>query len=132
MAKFGQFKFSEAQFGTKYVPDEFKNRTYRTYPLGKWVMGSINKEVTYRVRTGNNNYGAPLGMPIQDKYNYFLATGYETANVGAARDAFVTAYYNWKNVLTDEQKKEYNDRAAAGLHMSGCNLYVGEYIQAHV
>ena len=131
MAKFGQFKFSEAQYSSKYVTGEVRNRTYRTRRLGLSVRGSINDEVIYRVRTGNNFFGVPLGRAIQDKYDYFVPSSINNAEGQAARDALTTAVSNWKNVLTLEQKKIYHDRAAKGMHMSGFNLYVGEYIKAN-
>lgn len=131
MAKFGQFKFSEAQFSEKYVAGEVRNRTYRTKQLGLFVRGSINNEITYRVRTGKNNYGEPLGRPIQDKYDYFVPSSINNAAGQAARDALTTAVSNWKNVLTAAEKEVYTRRAGKIRFLSGYNLYVGEYISAH-
>ena len=131
MAKFSQFRFAEVQFAEKHVTAEVRHRTYRTRSLGLFVRRSINNEVTYRVRTGNNNYGAPLGKPIQDKYPYTVSDPTASHCPDAAKSALATAVSNWKNVLTPEQKKAYNKRAGKKRFLSGYNLYVGEYVEAN-
>lgn len=130
MAKFGQFKFSEAQFGSKYVPGETRNRTYRSIPLGLTVRRQINKEVIYRSRTGNNNYGAPLGRAIQDKYNYFVPSSINNVESAASRTKWAGAVLKWQTVLTDAEKKAYNKRAHHRLRMSGYNLFMREEMLA--
>lgn len=132
MAKFGQFKFSEAQFGSKYVPGETRNRTYRSIPLGLAVRRQINNEVIYRVRTGNNNYGAPLGKPIQDKYDYFVPSSINNIQSKPQRRQWIAAVHHWKYCLSVAEKKAYNNRAHNGMRMSGYNLFMREAMKGLV
>jgi len=107
------------------------NRNYGTIPVGVAVRGQIAKTWIYRVRHGNGYYTSILGAEYQDKYAYVLPSGYETANVGPARNAFIAAVANWQG-FSEEVKQTYKDRAAAmHLRMSGYNLYIREYMKAN-
>lgn len=109
-----------------------QNRIYEGIPIGVAARKSIKKERIFRVRPGNGAYGAVLGEVYQDQYAYVLPTGYATANVGPARNAFIIAVSNWQG-FTPTQKEVYNHRAESqNLHMSGFNLYIGEYVRATV
>ena len=126
MAKFGQFKFSEAQFGSKYVLSITRNRSYRTKALGLAVRKQINHELIFRVRTGDNFYGTPLGRPIQDKYNYFVPSSINNVQSEPQRRQWAAAVDKWKFDLTDIEKDEYNIRAHRNKRMSGYNLFMRE------
>ena len=103
-------------------------RSYGNIFLGLAVRKSIAKTTTYRVRRGNGFFGSILGRLYYDKYNYFVPASITNTEGQPARDLLITAVSNWKSNLTEEQKSEYNYRATLGLHMSGYNLYVKEYI----
>ena len=90
-----------------------------------------SRAVTFRIRRGNGAAGSILGKRIQDKYKYFVPSSINNAEGQDARDAFAQAVSNWQTVLTDSQKVEYNRRANKGLHMSGYNLYIREYVKAN-
>ena len=102
------------------------NRTYGGIILGVAIRGSIAKTKTFRFRRGNGSYNAKLGTFYQDQYDYFLPTGYATANVGGARQQWIAAVHKWRYDLTAAQKESYNIRASKGLRMTGFNLFMRE------
>jgi len=132
MSKFGQFRFAEAQFAEKDVLPEVRNRTFKSIPLGVWVRRSIKKQTTYRVRTGNNNSGVPLGRPIQDKYDYFVPSSINNVEGEPYRRQWIAAVHKWNHDLTDSEKKVYQKRATKGLRMSGYNLFMREAMKGLV
>jgi hypothetical protein len=104
--------------------------TRRSHRLigGTWHGESA---ITYRVRRGNGSFGSKDREIYQDQYPYFIPSSINNSQGAAARTALATAVYNWKNVLTEEQKIAYNKRATRGLRMSGFNIYIREYIKAN-
>jgi len=108
------------------------NRTYGGIILGVAVRGQIAKTRIFRFRRGNGYYNALLGTQYQDQYDYFLPTGYATANVGGARQQWIAAVHKWRYDLTAAQKKTYNIRASKGLRMSGYNLFMREAMKGLV
>lgn len=107
-------------------------RSINGIPLGMWARKQIGKASIFRVRHGNGFYGAILGHKYQDKYIYVVPGNVNNIEGQPARDALTQAVYNWKNTLTPQEKAEYNSRAAKGLHMSGYNLYIREYMLANL
>lgn len=131
MPKFGQAWFSGELFGDgKLAASNFKNSIHRV-PLGFAVRRQIRKEIIFRVRRGNGYFGALLGERYQDKYRYFIPASINNPEGASARVALAQAVYNWKNVLDEETKEEYNRAAQRGLKMSGYNLYVRQYVKAN-
>jgi len=108
------------------------HRIYEGIPLGFAIRGSIAKTTTFRVRRGNGHYTSILGAEYQDQYAYFLPTGYQTANIGGARQQWIAAVRKWKYDLTDAEKKAYNTRAHRTLRMSGFNLFMREAMKGLV
>jgi hypothetical protein len=131
MPKFGQAWFSGELFGDgKLAPSNYKTSIHRV-PLGFAVRRQIRKEIIFRVRPGNGYMGALLGVRYQDKYKYFVPSSINNAEGATARAALAQAVYNWKNVLDEATKQEYHRAAAKKQHMSGYNLYVGQYVKAN-
>lgn len=74
--------------------------------------------------------GAVLGERYQDKYKYFVPASINNPQ-GAAAGALAQAVYNWKNVLDEATKEEYNRAAGKKRFLSRYNLYVGCYVKAN-
>jgi hypothetical protein len=132
MPKFGQTWFNGSYFGEGRQTFTPFNKEIHRVPLGFEVRKQFGKVLIFRVRRGNGYYGSELGKKYQDKFAYVVPSSINNAEGQSARDALATAVSNWKNVLTDEQKAEYNRRAMIKRHLSGYNLYVGEYVKAAV
>ena len=109
------------------APTNYKNSIHRT-SLGTLVRKQFKKSIIFRVRRGNNYYGAKQDELYQDKYTYYVPGSINNTEGQAARNLLITAVGNWQSVLTDEEKSSYNKRASHGLHMAGYNLYIKEYI----
>jgi len=106
-------------------------RSIAGIPLGVWVRRQFAKTYIFRVRRGNGAYGAIAGHRYQDKYAYVVPSSINNVESAPVRALYATALSNWKNVLTEEQKTTYNKRASKGMHMSGYNLYIREYINSN-
>lgn len=132
MAKFGQFKFSESQFGTKYSTSRIRNRMLRTLVLGLEIRKDFGKQVIYRVRAGRNFYGVALGYPLQDKYKYVVPSSINNPEGEPWRRQLIAAVHKWKYDLSPAQKKAYNARVTSGMHMSGYNLFIREAMKGLV
>jgi len=128
MSKYGQVHFGFVYFGTYEHPTENWKRSLMGIPLGIQVRKALAKQVIFRVRRGNGHAGALAGVAYQDKYKYFVPSSINNSESAAVRTLLATAVNNWQGVLTTEQKQTYNKRAAKGMHMSGYNLYIREYI----
>ena len=131
MPKFGQVHFGNVYFGEDEPRGENYKRSFANIPLGIRVRKQLKKQVIFRVRRGNGHAGAVAGIAYQDKYKYVVPSSINNTESDSVRALFGTAVSNWKTVLTTEQKATYNKRATRGLHMSGYNLYIREYIQAN-
>ena len=132
MPRFGQTWFNGYYFGEDVpVWTRFKT-SIRRIPLGTGIRKQLGKEIIFRVRRGNGVGGSVYGKLYQDKYKYFVPSSINNAEGQPARNALIAAVSNWKNVLTTEQKEEYNQRATESMRMSGYNLYVREYIKANI
>ena len=128
MAKYGQAKFGQAKFGKSWCPDaESINGVW----IGIGIRKQIGKAWIFRIVSGNGYYGTEIGKHYQQKYPYFVPSTINHANGQASRDAFATANSNWKNVLTDAERRVYDRRAARRGAVMGRNLYIGEYVEAH-
>ena len=100
-------------------------------PLGIAIRGQIAKQYIFRITRGNGYGGSIQGKRYQNKYSYFVPTSINNTESDPARTALAQAVGNWQTSLSQEQKAEYNRRASKGLHMSGYNLYIREYILAN-
>jgi len=109
-----------------------ENYTYAGIPLGFAIRKQIGKAYIYRVRRGNGYYDSVAGKLYQDKMIYFVPSSINNAEGEPSRIVFAAAVLNWKTVLTEEQKTEYNKRASKGMHMSGYNLYIREHMRANI
>jgi len=142
MPKFGQAWFAGELFGDKKLaPSNYKNSIHRI-PLGIHVrklfrvsnwrgVKDTSRALIFQMRRGNGYFGSTLGELYQDKKAYKVPWPNGNPACAVAQSAYATAVYNWKHVLTAEQKTEYNQRAPRRTHMSGYNLYIGEYVQAN-
>lgn len=101
-------------------------------PLGVIVRKQIGKHVIFRFRKGNGVAGSSNDLHYQDKYKYFVPSSINNEKGLAARVACKEAVNNWKTVLTDEQKAEWNRKAFAHYPLSGYNLYLGGYVKSRV
>jgi hypothetical protein len=128
MAKFGQGKFGQTLFGLSKAPDA---ESIGGVWLGFGIRKQFAKTWIFQVCPGNGYFGTVLGRLYQKKYAYFVPSTINNPQGQAARDALAVAVSNWKTVLTPTEKNEYNERAAHGERMSGYNLYVKEYVEAH-
>jgi hypothetical protein len=86
--------------------------------------------IIYRCRRGNGQHGSEKGVFYQDQYAYFVPSSITNSEGEPARSAFAQAVYNWRNVLSESTKIAYYARAAR-KHISGYNLYIGEYVAAN-
>lgn len=93
-----------------------------------WIT---DKAITFRVVKGNGFYGTKVGKFYQQKYKYYVPSTINNANGQPARDAFKEAVLNWQTTVTEDEKIEYNRRAALKNTLSGYNLYIGEYVEAN-
>ncbi len=104
-----------------YIPE------FRNLPLGKEARGSINKEKTYRVRTGNGHYGSTLGRKYQDTMIYYTPanpqTGAQQANRATFAEAMAAAL-----TLTEEQRIPYKERARAEIRVTWFNVFIRDYM----
>lgn len=132
MPKFGQVHYGKNYFGDSLPPTENYKRSYANIPLGIRVRRQLGKKVIFRVRRGNGHAGSIAGVAYQDKYKYVVPSSINNEESAEVRTLLTEAVYNWKNILTDAQKKDIEQRAANGLHMSGYNLYIREYIQSNI
>lgn len=132
MPKFGDVHFGNVYFGDSAAPRGWFKRSLGNIPLGLRVRRQIGKQVIFRVRRGNGYYGAVAGMEYQDKYKYFVPDSINNSESDGVRSLLSQAVSNWKIILTDEQKKDYNTRAKRFKYMSGFNLYIREYIKANL
>lgn len=105
--------------------------TVANIPLGVEVRRRFGTQYIFRVRPGNGYYGSEAGKKYQDKMTYYVPSSINNTQGQPARNALTTAVNNWKTVLTDQQKATFNERAAQKGHLSGFNLYVGEYVKAN-
>jgi hypothetical protein len=121
------------------IPDEF---CYSDIPLGIAIKGKIGRSADfrtapqpyakiYRVLRGNGSYGTKPGKRYQQKYDYFIPATINHPNGQPARDAFKTAVDNWYTKISQQEKDEYIKRAKK-LRITGCNLYIKEYIKANL
>ena len=142
MPKFGKIWFNGGYFGRSVLAPSNQKNSIRRIPLGFHVrkvfrvsnwrgVKDTTQALIFRMRRGNGYFGARAGTLYQDKMKYYVPPSINNAKGQAARDAFATAVSNWQTVLTEEQKERYNHRAARGLHMSGYNLYIREYVKAN-
>jgi len=109
----------------------FQNRLYEGIPVGIRVRRSIAKRFIFRVRRGNGYYGSVAGFIYQDKMSYFVPPSTSNTKGEAARQAFASAVYNWRSVLTEEEKIEWNRKGQIYDNIPGYNLYIREYILAN-
>jgi len=145
MPKYGQAWYSGELYGDKKLaPSNFKSSIHRV-PLGFLVRKvfrctdwrkihgpkDTSRALIFRVRRGNGYFSSIPGELYQDKYRYFVPSSINNPQGAAARTAFATAVYNWKNVLDEATKLEYHKAAVKRGKMSGYNLYVGAYVKAN-
>lgn len=131
MPKYSNSWFAGGIYGSKKIAFTNFYNSVRRIPLGMKVRKSIGKKIIFRCRRGNGFIGSIKGKFYQDKYKYFVPQSINNPEGQAARDALRQAVYNWKNVLTAEQKAAYNKKGAARGNLQGYSVYVGEYIKAN-
>jgi hypothetical protein len=93
-----------------------------------WRITPPEHAWTYRVRRGNGFYNTKIGTKYQDKYKWFVPKSINNPESQFARDAFKTAVSNWKNVLTEQEKNEWNKIGKRKNNM-GRNLYISDYMK---
>lgn len=114
-----------------YKPSGLWKRAFGRTVLGICVRGQIGKNRIFRARRGNGYYGSILGELYHERYGYFVPSSINNPEGQAARDALAQAVFNWKNVLDEATKNEYNREATKRGQMSGFNKYVGAYVKAN-
>lgn len=131
MAKLGQFCLHEQYLGTRILRDPIRKISRHRIPLGSEVKkslmghsfpktGQYKKEITYQ----NSN-----GAQQRKRYRvYFIpySPKYDTV-WQLLRDAWAAWW-----ALDPSKKQDYNDRADRKATLSGFNLFIGEYIHAHI
>lgn len=132
MPKFGQIWFNGGYFGGKPIAPGFFPICVGRIAIGRKIRKQLGKRIIFRHRKGNDQAGSKKGQEYQDKYVYVVPTSINNTQGLAARVALKEAVYNWKNVLTDEQKAVWNERAKAKGRVWGYNLYYGDYVKARV
>jgi len=105
---------------------------YLGVPLGVRVRRQLGKSKIFRVRRGNGNFGSVSGRAYQDCYNYTVPGSTNNTEGQAARNLLSSAVSNWQYSLSEAEKSAFNERAACGLHMSGFNLYIREFIISNI
>ena len=129
MPKYGNSWFSGGPYGQNDLAfTNFKN-TIRRIPLGFKVRKQLGKKFIFRVIRGNGHAGSVKGKLYQEKFKYFVPSSINNPEGQPARDAFSQASYNWKNVLTDEQKAEYHRLGRKHGNLQGRVYYMGLYIK---
>ena len=132
MPKFGTIHFGREYFGAKPRRLILFKQSWLGIPLGITVRRQIGKRIIFRRRRGNGYFGSLLNKIYQDKYRYIVPGNINNPEGEPAREALATAVSNWKNVLTAEEKAEFNKRARRKKGLTGFALYVGEYIKVTV
>lgn len=127
-SKFGKIHFNEDYFGDNPLAKGDYKRSIHRVPLGFAVRKQLGKRVIFRVRRGNGVAGATLNKLYQDKYGYVVPGNVSNSEGEPARSALKQGVINWQSSLSEEEKDGYNERATHGLHMSGYNLYIKEYL----
>jgi len=139
MPKFGQAWFAGELYGDKKLtPCSYRNSIHRVrlgiqvhklLRISNWRgVKDTSKAIIFQTRRGNGYYSSVLGKLYQQKIKYKVPWPNGNNKCAASQHTYATAVSNWKNVLTEEQKTEYNRRAVRRMHMSGYNLYIKEYI----
>lgn len=100
-----------------------------TYYTGETY--DTSKAIIFMVFRGHGYGGSVKGKLYQIKKRWQDMPAKNNPEGQAARDAFAQAVLNWQTVLSEAAKIEYNKRASKGLHMSGYNLYIREYVRAN-
>jgi len=100
------------------------HRDYDGIPVGIAVRRTIADTLTFRVRRGNGFYGSIQGARYQDRFAYTVPSSINNIQSSPYRTHWAAAVYKWKNGLTDEERKAYNDKATHRLQMSGFNLFM--------
>jgi len=98
-------------------------------PLGIIVQKQLAKRYIYRYRSGNGYYGAKVGKKYQEKFEYKVPSSIRNSQGEPARNAMRAAEYNWKFILSTEEKKEWNEKANKKGGTTGHAEYVGYYIK---
>lgn len=111
-------------------PGFFTKRAVSGIPLGWEVRKRFATQYIFQVIRGNGAVGTIAGKKYQQRKAYYVPSSISNIEGQPARDLLTTAVSNWKNVLTQQQKDAYNERATRATHMSGYNLYVKEFIEA--
>lgn len=132
MPKFGQVHFGKNYFGDSTPPTENWKRSYGNIPLGIRVRKQLGKRVIFRVRRGNGYAGAIAGVAYQDKYGYIVPSSINNPESTPYRTHWKAAVDYWQNILTVEEKREYNYQATRGLRMSGYNLFMRKAMNGEV
>ncbi len=126
MPKFGKTWFNGYYFGDDTPAfTNFYNSIHRI-PLGMEVRKQLAKSVIFRIRRGNGHAGSTKGRRYQDKYKYFVPSSINNVESDPYRTNWKTAIDYWQNILTADEKKEYNRRSKKGLRISGYNLFIRE------
>jgi len=126
MPKFGQMWFNGYYFGDDTPSYTTFKKSIKRVPLGFKIRKQLEKKIIFRVRPGDGFFGSTTGKPSQQKYEYFVPSSIDNTEGGPYRVQLKAAIDHWQNVITDEEKAEYNLRASRGMHMSGYNLFIRE------
>jgi hypothetical protein len=131
MGAYNTFLYDDDFYDMPSLPPKIYRRTFHRVKLGMIAHRDIGKKIIFRGRHGNGFYGSILNQLYYDKFYYVVPSSINNPQGEDSRKAFATAVYNWKNVLTDEEKAVYHKRAVRRGKMSGYNLYIGEYVEAN-
>lgn len=96
--------------------------------IGSGVQRTIGQQTTYRLRRGNGQYGAELGVLYQDKFSRVVPSSINHPNGDTSRACFAAAILAWQS-LSNAAKNVFNRLAGHIQHLSGYNLYVRRYMQ---
>ncbi|KKM89899.1 hypothetical protein LCGC14_1243990 [marine sediment metagenome] len=99
-------------------------RSYGGIILGTFVRKQLNHQFIFRVRRGGAYVGSIEGHLYQQKYGYVVPLSINNVESEPYRTHWRASVDYWKNILTDEQRQAYNNKAVKGLRMSGYNLFM--------
>lgn len=104
-------------------------RTYDGALIGCGIQKTIGNTTTYRLRRGNGQYGAELGVLYQDKFNRVVPSSINNVEGEPYRILLAAAVDHWQKILNPTEKKNYNRLAGHYQHLSGYNLFVRQVIK---
>lgn len=122
-------KYNQAKYSTGNLPNKQGQLYYGSCIAGIEVRGQIGKRWIYRRRPGNGYYDSKVGITYQDRYKYFVPSSINNVESEPWRTTFRAAVDYWQNILTAEQKKEYQIKGSKVRCIPGYNQFISEALR---